>query len=68
MREMRDQISMNLTDTACRKRRKHSEQRGVCQHFFNLTGSLRIIALIRFQSLLNLAKFGAEGSVTDLVV
>ena len=68
MREMRDQISMNLTDTACRKRRKHNEQRGVCQHFFNLTESLRILAVLRFQSILSLRKFAAECSVTDLVV
>lgn len=52
MREMRDQISMNLTDTACRKRRKHNEQRGFCQHFFNLRESLRILAVLGFQSLL----------------
>jgi hypothetical protein len=68
MREMRDQISMNLTDTACRKRRKHNEQRGVCQHFFNLTKSLRILAVLGFQSLLSLRKLAAECGVTDLLV
>jgi hypothetical protein len=44
MREKREQISMNLADTACGKRRKHNEQWGFCQHFFQLTASLRILA------------------------
>ena len=65
---MRDQISMNLTDTAYRKRRKHNEQQGVCQHFFNLTESLRILAVLRFQSILSLRKFAAGCSMTKLVV
>ena len=68
MREMRDQISMNLTDTACRKRRKHNEQRGVCQHFFNLTESLRILAVLRFQSLLSFENLLPDVGVTRLVV
>jgi hypothetical protein len=68
MREMRDQISMNLTDTACWKRRKHNEQRGFCQHFFNLRASLRILAVLGFQSLLSYRKFAAESNVTGLVV
>jgi len=51
MREMREQISMNLTDTAYRKRRKHNEQWAFCQHFFHLTASLRILAFLGFRGL-----------------
>ena len=67
MRKMRDQISMYLTDTACPKRRKHNEQRGFCQHFFNLTGSLRILAPLGFQSLVSFRDCSLS-SVTNFLV